>query len=108
MIDVTHDGDDRRSGPQIFLVIIFVTKQFLELHLLLLAGIDQEDLGTDLHREELDHVIGQRLRGGYQFAFLEQVAHDVGRGAVELGTEILRGGTALDDDFPLGYRRIAA
>ncbi len=104
MVDVAHDRDHRRAGPQVGLVVVVVTEQLAELDLLLLAGLDQQDLGADLGREQLDHVVGERLGGGDHLALLEQEADDVGRGAVQLGTEVLGAGPALDDDLALGDR----
>jgi hypothetical protein len=83
----------------------------LQLDLLLLAGVDEADLRADLGREQLDHVVGERLRGRHHLALLQQEPDHVGRGAVQLGPEVLRRRGALDDDRPLGNgsgrRRVA-
>ena len=81
-------------------------EQLLQLDLLLLAGVDQADLGAELGGEQLDHVVGQRLGGRDHLALLHQEADDVGRGAVELGTELLGGGGALDHDLARGDRGV--
>ena len=61
VVDVAHDGDDRRPDAQRVLVLLLVVvEQREELELLLLAGVDEQDLGADLGREQLDHVVGQR------------------------------------------------
>ena len=103
MVDVAHHGDDRRPHAQRLLVfLLVVVEQREQLELLLLTGVDEQDIGTDLGCEELDHVVGQRHRGGDHLALLQQEAHDVGRRAVQLGAEVLGGGPALDDDLALG------
>ena len=82
-------------------------EQLLEFDFLLLAGVDETDLGPDLGGEQFDHVVAQRLRGGDHLALLHEEADDVGGGAVELGTEFLRRGGALDDDHADGDGRLA-
>ena len=110
MVDVAHDGDDRRAGAQGLLVVVGVVvgEHPLELDLLLLAGVDQQHLGADLDREQLDHVVAQGLGGGDHLALLEQEADDVGGGAVQLGAELLGGGAALHHDLALGDLRVGA
>src|SRR5262249_19605120 len=86
-------------------VLVVVAEQLLERELLLLAGLDEEDFGAELLREQLDHVVGERLRCRHHLAGREQEADDVGRAAVELRTELLRRDAALDDDLAAGHRR---
>jgi hypothetical protein len=105
VVDVAHDRDDRRTGDGVFVVVlpeVLDAEHLLELHLLLLARVDEADLRADLCGEEVDHVVGQGLRGRHHLALLEQEADDVGRGAVQLGTEVLGAGPALDHDLALG------
>ena len=66
VVDMAHDRDDRGARAQVLLALFLVLLEVLglELRLLLLAGVDQADLRTDLGGEELDHVVGQRLGGG--------------------------------------------
>ncbi len=78
----------------------------LELDLLLLAGLDEQDLGADLEREQLHLLVGERHGGRDHLAVLQQEAHDVGRGAVQLRPELLRRRAALDDDRALGHGRV--
>ena len=61
VVDVAHDGDDRRPGPQVLLVLVLVVVEILglELGFLFLAGVDQADAGAQLRREQLDHVVAQ-------------------------------------------------
>ena len=108
VVDVAHHRDHRRPGPEVGLVhlLVVLVLEVLgeELGLLLLAGVDQADLGAELGREQLDHVVGERLGGGDHLALQEQEADDVAGRAVELGTEVARRRPALDDDLALGNR----
>ena len=108
VVDVTHDGDDRRAAGKVrgVLVLLGQVEHLLELDLLLLTGIDHGDLGAHLGGEQLDHVVGQRLGGGDHLALLHEEAHDIGRSAVELRAEVLGRGSPLDDDDTLGHRCI--
>ena len=91
VVDVTHDGDDRRPRPlRVGVVVVVVVEQRLELDLLLLAGLDEQDVGADLEREQLDLLVGERHGRGDHLALLQQEAHDVGGGAVQLRRELLR------------------
>ena len=109
MVDVAHDGDDRGTGPLVGVVLLVLVLEVAgqELGLLLLAGVDEADLGADLGAEELDHVVGQRLGRHDHLALQEQEAHDVAGAAVELGPEVTGRRAALDDDLAVrdGCRR---
>ena len=108
VVDVTHHGDDRRArlGERVVFVVV-VTQERLQLELGLLAGLDEQHLGAERLGDELDHLVGERLRAGDHLARVEQQAHEIGSGAVQLGCELLDGDAALDDDLALGHRRIA-
>ena len=61
VVDVAHHGHHGRPRALVGVVVFFL---FLEvpsqqLGLLLLAGVDQADLGPDFGGEELDHVVAQ-------------------------------------------------
>jgi hypothetical protein len=84
------------------LVVVGVVEQLLQLDLFLLTGFDQQDLGADLEREQLHLLVGERHGGRDHLAVVEQEADDVGRGAVQLGSELLRRHAPLDDDVALG------
>ena len=75
VVDVAHDRDDRRTGPQVGLVLLFVVLVLEvlreELGLLLLTRVDEAHVRAELGREQLDHVVGQRLGGRHHLA-LEQ------------------------------------
>ena len=100
-------GDDRRTRlEERVVVFVVVAEQRLQLELGLLAGLDEQHLGAERLGDELDHLVGQRLRAGDHLARVEQQADEVGGGAVELGRELLDGAAALDDDLALGDRRV--
>ena len=84
-------GDDRRARLEQRLVVflVVVAEQRLQLELGLLAGLDEQHLGAERLGDELDHLVGQRLRAGDHLARVEQDAHEVGGGAVQLGRELL-------------------
>ena len=104
VVDVPHDGDDRGAGPLVGLVLLVLVLEVAgqQLGLLLLAGVDEAHVGTDLGREELDHVVGQRLGRHDHLALQQQEAHDVAGAAVELGPEVAGRRAALDDDLAVG------
>ncbi len=107
VVDVAHDGHDWRPrsliGVLFFVFLLEVAGQ--QLGFLLLAGIDQSHFGADLGREQLDHVVGQRLRRHDHLALQHQEAHDVAGAAVQLGAEIAGRRAALDDDLTFGHGR---
>ena len=105
VVDVAHDGDDRRARPLVGLVLLVLVLEVAgqQLRLLLLAGVDQAHVGADLGGEELDHVVGQRLGRHDHLALQQQEAHDVAGAAVELGPEVAGRRAALDDDLALGH-----
>ena len=105
VVDVAHDGDDRGPGPLVGVVLLVLVLEVAgqELRLLLFARVDQPHVGADLGREELDHVVGQRLRRHDHLALQEQEAHDVTGAAVELRAEIASRRAALDDDLTVGH-----
>ena len=107
VVDVAHDGDDRRARPLVGLVLLVLLLEVAgqQLGLLLLAGVDQAHVGADLGREELDHVVGQRLGRHDHLALQQQEADDVAGAAVELGPEVAGGRAALDDDLAVGHGR---
>ena len=96
----------RGSGERVVFVVV-VTEQCLELELGFLAGLDEQHLGAERLGDELDHLVGQRLRAGDHLTRVEQQADEVGGGAVQLGRELLDGDAALDDDFAVGDRGVA-
>ena len=97
-------GGRGRSRSLVLLLVVEVLG--LQLGFLFLAGVDQADGGVQLGGEQLDHVVGERLGGRDHLALLEEEAHHVGARAVELRTQLLGGRTPLDDDLPVGNRRV--
>ena len=95
-----------RGSSERVVVLVVVAEQRLQLELGLLAGLDEQHLGTERLGDELDHLVGERLRAGDHLARVEQQAHEVGGGAVQLGRELLDRDAALDDDLALGDRRV--
>ena len=92
VVDVAHDGHDRRAGPEQGLVLLLVVEVLgLQLRFLLLAGVDEADVGVQLGGEQLDHVVRQGLGGGDHLALLEEEPHHVGARAVELRAQLLGG-----------------
>ena len=71
----------------------------------LFAGIDQADIGADRLSKSKDLLVGQRLCGHDHLAALQQEANDVGTGAVQLWTDLLRASVALDHDRARRNRR---
>ena len=111
MVDVAHHGDDRRTRleERVVVILVVVAEQRLQLELGLLAGLDEQHLGAERLGDELDHLVGERLRAGDHLAGVEEHAHEVGGRAVQLaarapGSSIPRG----DDDLALGDRRVVA
>ena len=95
-----------RGSRQRVVFVVVVAEQRLQLELGLLAGLDEQHLGAERLGDELDHLVGERLRAGDHLARVEQQAHEVGRRAVQLRRELLDGAAALDDDLALGDGRV--
>ncbi len=110
VVDVAHDGDHGRPVDRTLLVLVLLellhAQALLELDLLLLAGVGQADLGPDVEGEHLDHLVAEGLGRGDHLALGHEEPDHVGRGAVQLGTDVLRGGAPLDDDLALGDRSV--
>ena len=88
VVDVTHDGHHGRPRLRVeHHPSSGQSQSLLELDLLLLARVDEPDLGADVGGEELDHVVGERLGRRDHLALLHEEPYDVGAGAVQLGTE---------------------
>ena len=89
VVDVTHHRDDRRTGLLEF-VVVGIVEQLLQFDLLLLTGLDEQDLCADLEREQFHLLVGERHRRRDHLTVVEQEPHDVGRRAVQLRSELLR------------------
>ncbi len=108
VVDVTHDGDDRRARFEQRLVVLVVVggEQRDQFDLLLAAGLDDEDLRAERLGDQLDHLVGERRGRGHHLARLEQDADEVGRRAIQLGRVLLDGAAACDDDLAFGDGRV--
>ena len=84
------------------LVVVGVVEQLLQFDLFLLTRLDEQDLSAHLEREQLHLLVGERHRRRDHLAVVEQEAHDIGRGAVQLRSELLGRHTTFDDDDALG------
>ena len=72
MVDVTHDGDDRRSGLQVFRIIFLI----LVLHLHLFLHVDEFDFEAEFSGDELDDFRIEALVDGYHDAKAHTLADD--------------------------------
>ncbi len=108
VVDMPHHGHHWRPRSQILLTLLVLVLEVLglQLGLLLLTGIDQTDLGTELGGEELDHVVGERLRGRDHLALKEQEPDDVACGAVQLRSQLTRREPTFDYDLAVGNRGV--
>ena len=93
VVDVAHDGHDRRAGNRCALLRLLV---FLLLELELVLDPDDVRRVVELIRDHADRVIGQRRRGGSHLAGHEQDLHDLGGRAVQLLRDHLGRGTVHD------------
>ena len=91
VVDVTHDGDHRRTTLQIGLVALVLAVAQVEglqqLAVLVLGGHDL-DLVVHLAAEQLQRVVADRLGGGDHLAEVEQRLHQSGRVGVDLLGEV--------------------
>ena len=76
MIDVAHDGDDRRARPQILILLQFlfiqIDVELLQQLLILLFGGHDLDVPADFLAEDLEGGLIQGLRCRGHFAEMEQ------------------------------------
>src|SRR4051812_39580232 len=105
VVDVTHDGHDRRTGRPVLLVALLVTEgevEVLEQLAVLVLGADDLDDPVDLGTEQLQGVVVHRLRGGHHLAQVEQGGDQRGRlGADLLGEVGQRGAAGQPDGLPV-------
>ncbi len=87
-------------------VLVVVAEQRLQLELGLLAGLDEQHIGTERLGDQLDHLVGERLRARDHLACVEQQPHEVGRRAIQLRRELLDRDSTLDDDLVFGNGRV--
>ena len=100
VVDVAHDRDDRRARREVRLGVLD------DLGLVLVGRVLDRDLALDLGRDQLDLVVGERLRRGPHLAEAHQGLDDLRHRHAERGREVLDGDARLDRDGP--GRRAAA
>jgi hypothetical protein len=98
MVDVAHDRDHGRSGREIGRVVLVG----LGLELLLVRVLDL-DFALELCPDELDRVVGQRLRDRDHLADAHHDLDDLGHRHAERGRELLHRRPRVDRD---GARRL--
>src|SRR4051812_8848795 len=105
VVDVTHDGHDRRTGRPVLLVTLLVTErevEVLEQLAVLVLGADDLDDPVDLGTEQLQRLVVDRLRGGHHLAQVEQGGDQRGRLSVDLLGEVgQRGAAGQPDGLPV-------
>ena len=75
VVDVTHDGDDRRPGHQVGLVALVLAEvdvERLEQLPVLFLGRDDLDVVVQLGAEQLEGLVVDRLGRGHHLAEVEQ------------------------------------
>ena len=91
VVDVTHDGDHRRTELEIVLAALVLAVGEVEglqqLAVLVLRGHDLDDV-VHLAAEQLEGLVTDRLRGGDHLAEVEQRLHQRGRVGVDLLGEV--------------------
>lgn len=101
VVDVTHDGHDRRTGDECFLAALVLAELDVEgleqLAVLLLRADDLED-EVHLVREESQRLVGDGLRGGDHLAEVHHHADERRRVGADLLREVGEGGTARQTD----------
>ncbi len=106
MVDVTHDGHDRRTDLQILVVLVLellreVDVEAVEQLLVLVLGRDDLHLVAELGAQHLEGGLVERLGGGRHLTELEQHGDQVSRRHREAGQ-------LLDLLGEVGDRRAAA
>ncbi len=106
VVDVAHHRDDRRARLEQRLVVVVLAEHRLQLELGLLAGLDEQHLGAERLGDQLDHLVGERLRPGDHLARVEEQADEVGGVAVQPRRQLLQRAAAGHDDLTLGNRGV--
>ena len=108
MVHMAHDRHYRRPKRRLVGVVGVAVdaEELAELGLLLLARIDKPDLGADLRREQLHHLVTKRLGGGDHLTVLHEEADHIGGSAVHFGTEVLGRRGPFDHHHAVRYSRM--
>ena len=99
VVDVAHDRDHRRARDERLLRI--VVRLWL---LVVLAGMLDRDLALELGRDQLDLLVGQRLRRRPHLAEAHQDLDQVGHRHAQRLREVADGDAGLDGDRTGGLR----
>src|SRR5215211_4481313 len=109
VVDVAHDGHDRRAGTEVLVAVGLGVLPALDLlEGVGLAGVDDLDPGADLVGEQGDRLVGHRLGGGQHLAHLHEHPDQVAGGLAEPVGQVLHGDPAghadqaLDRDVGVG------
>ena len=97
MVDVTHDGDDRRAGLQVVVDALVVTEgeiEGAEQLAVLVLGTDDLNLVVQLGAEQLQRLLVHRLRRGDHLAEVEEHLDEGGRVGIDLVREVGEGRAA--------------
>ena len=109
MVDVTHDGDHRRTKHLLFwIVVVGIVEQSLQLHLFLLTRVDEQHFCANFDGKQLHLFVGKRHGCCHHFTVLHQEANYVGRCAIELRRKLLGRRTAFDDNDAFWHWRVAS
>src|SRR5215212_94205 len=102
VVDVAHDGHDRRAGTQVLVLVGLGVLPALDLlEGVGLAGVDDLDVGADLLGEQGDRLVRHGLGGGQHLAHLHEHADQVAGGLAEAVGQVLDGDPAGHADQAL-------
>ena len=103
VVDVTHDGDDRRTGHHVLGVVEFfgfeVDVEGLEQLAVLVLGGDDLDVVAELCAQGLEGVLVEGLRGGRHLAQGKEDRHECCGIDVDLLGEVSKGCALADADL---------
>ena len=103
VVDVTHNGDDRRTGHHVLGVVEFfgleVDVEGLEQLAVLVLGGDDLDVVAELRAQGLEGVLVEGLRGGRHLAQGEEDRHECRGIDVDLLGEVSKGCALADADL---------
>ena len=112
VVDVTHDGDDRRTLLEVFfaaLVLAVGQVEGLQEFAVLVLGRDHLDDVVHLAAQQFQGLVTHRLGRGHHLAEVEQRLYQRRRVGVDLLGEIAqRGAAGQPDDFAVAVRKAHA
>src|SRR3954463_15753791 len=112
VVDVTHDGHDRRTDVPVALFAFFVAEgevEVLEQLAVLVLGADDLDDPAEVGTEEPQGLVALRHRRGHHLAQVEQGGDERGRLGVDpLGQVGQRGATGQADGLSVAARELDA